>query len=535
MGANGLWLWAVAATLLLLGGGGSGGVSGVEAGRVLSIFYFSGRSHFLVIETLLKELAKRGHQVDVVSHFPQKKPLPNYRDFSLAGSYPSMVNHWTFEQLQNFHFLKLMTWMWEENVEICRKVMEHPVMKQLAESREKYDVVLVEILGSDCTYGYAYKVGAPVIGITTLVGLPWGQDRVGNPDNPAYVPGALLPFTSQMSLWERTLNTLGQLYAVWGEKLRGRRLNDLLLREHLGADMPSLSELIERNTSLVMVNSHFSLNGARPAVPGYVEVGGMNVDPNPGPLPEPFRSFLDGAGAAGAVLVSFGSLVPGEKLPPKQLQAFLKVLGALPQRVVWRVNASRVPGGLPRNVIGSTWIPQQALLSHPNMRAFVTHGGLGGTHEAVHWGVPTVTIPFFSDQHQNGFLMQQHGAGRVLQFDDITEDSLRQALHAVLNDPSYRESAKRLSEQFRDRPQEPLETAVWWTEYVMRHRGAPHLRSAAVGLSWVQLWLLDVGAVLAAILAMLATILWATVSTFTNCLFSKAKDRASKTNKAKRK
>ncbi|GLH07826.1 UDP-glucuronosyltransferase 1-6 [Gryllus bimaculatus] len=167
------------------------------------------------------------------------------------------------------------------------------------------------------------------------------------------------------------------------------------------------------------------------------------------------------------------------------------------------------------------------------MRAFVTHGGLGGTHEAVHWGVPTVTIPFFSDQHQNGFLMQQHGAGRVLPFDHITEDSFRQALHAVLNDPSYRENARRLSEQFRDRPQAPLDTAVWWTEYVMRHRGAPHLRSAAVGLSWVQLWLLDVGVVLAAILAMFAAILWAAVRTFTNCLFSKAKDRASKTKKAK--
>jgi len=38
----------------------------------------------------------------------------------------------------------------------------------------------------------------------------------------------------------------------------------------------------------------------------------------------------------------------------------------------------------------------------------------------------------------------------------------------------------------------PLETAVYWTEYVIRHKGAPHLRSAAVGMLWYQYYLIDV-------------------------------------------
>jgi glucuronosyltransferase len=38
----------------------------------------------------------------------------------------------------------------------------------------------------------------------------------------------------------------------------------------------------------------------------------------------------------------------------------------------------------------------------------------------------------------------------------------------------------------------PLETAVYWTEYVIRHKGAPHLRSAAVGMPWYQYYLIDV-------------------------------------------
>jgi len=61
---------------------------------------------------------------------------------------------------------------------------------------------------------------------------------------------------------------------------------------------------------------------------------------------------------------------------------------------------------------------------------------------------------------------------------------------------SYRQNAQKFSRLFRDRPQTPLETAIFWTEYVIRHGGAPHLRSAALDLAWYQYLLLDVIAVI---------------------------------------
>jgi glucuronosyltransferase len=61
----------------------------------------------------------------------------------------------------------------------------------------------------------------------------------------------------------------------------------------------------------------------------------------------------------------------------------------------------------------------------------------------------------------------------------------------------YRENAQRLSRIYRDQPLTPLEQAVFWTEYVIRHKGAPHMRSAALDLTWYQYFLLDVIAVLA--------------------------------------
>jgi glucuronosyltransferase len=41
-----------------------------------------------------------------------------------------------------------------------------------------------------------------------------------------------------------------------------------------------------------------------------------------------------------------------------------------------------------------------------------------------------------------------------------------------------------------------MDTAIYWTEYVIRHRGAPHMRTAGADLPLYQYLLLDVIAVI---------------------------------------
>ena len=55
---------------------------------------------------------------------------------------------------------------------------------------------------------------------------------------------------------------------------------------------------------------------------------------------------------------------------------------------------------------------------------------------------------------------------------------------------------KKMSALSKDEPESPLNRAVWWAEYVLRHNGAKHLRSAALDLAWYQYLLLDVAAFL---------------------------------------
>lgn len=51
--------------------------------------------------------------------------------------------------------------------------------------------------------------------------------------------------------------------------------------------------------------------------------------------------------------------------------------------------------------------------------------------------------------------------------------------------------------RFKDRPQKPVDTAVWWVDYVMRHEDTSFLRPLAISLTWYQRRQLDVWGFLA--------------------------------------
>ncbi|KAI8883839.1 glycosyltransferase family 1 protein [Backusella circina FSU 941] len=60
------------------------------------------------------------------------------------------------------------------------------------------------------------------------------------------------------------------------------------------------------------------------------------------------------------------------------------------------------------------WAPQVAVLFHPSVQLFVSHGGFGSCIEALYTGVPTVFFPFFGDQTGNAMMLKRANVGEVL-------------------------------------------------------------------------------------------------------------------------
>lgn len=55
----------------------------VNSAKILGIFFSTSHSHFLLGNSLLKELAARGHEVTMISYFDQQPPVKNYRTIRL--------------------------------------------------------------------------------------------------------------------------------------------------------------------------------------------------------------------------------------------------------------------------------------------------------------------------------------------------------------------------------------------------------------------------------------------------------------------
>lgn len=69
--------------LLLVGTLIAGNV--INGYKILGIFPTTGRSHYITGGALMKGLAAAGHEVTVISPFPQDKPVKNFRDINTDG------------------------------------------------------------------------------------------------------------------------------------------------------------------------------------------------------------------------------------------------------------------------------------------------------------------------------------------------------------------------------------------------------------------------------------------------------------------
>lgn len=73
------------------------------------------------------------------------------------------------------------------------------------------------------------------------------------------------------------------------------------------------------------------------------------------------------------------------------------------------------------------------ILGHPNVKVFISHGGMLGTIEAIYNGKPIVVIPQFGDQAHNARKLERKGVGVFLDMRDATEEAINAALAKALD------------------------------------------------------------------------------------------------------
>lgn len=74
------------------------------------------------------------------------------------------------------------------------------------------------------------------------------------------------------------------------------------------------------------------------------------------------------------------------------------------------------------------------IAGHPATKLFISHGGLLGSQESIHCGVPILGVPLFADQALNLGELKKRGVAEVINYYDFNEVNLYTTVNKIIND-----------------------------------------------------------------------------------------------------
>ncbi|KAL1461764.1 hypothetical protein WDU94_013636 [Cyamophila willieti] len=501
----------------------------LHGARILVLLPVPIRSHYSQIEILLDTLATRGHQVTLYSPFPARSNLTNlhhvYVEMEEAKRAIASMNH--FDMLDNgllgdtsfLSSLQYQLTMYQISLGMSKDILQHPVIRDLLKSDAKFDLIIAEFFfGQEPLAVFGHKFQAPMISHFSHSTPSHVFHSMGTPNLYSYMPDFHLALPTRMNFIQRLQNTLFGVFNPLALAWWYYPAQDLLMREIAGTFTPPLPyiQTLLHNISATLVYSDPMLEYPRAQIANLVPVGGIHLKTSQ--LPKDLVKLMSqSVSPHGVILVSFGSMVSPSKMSPSLRDSLVRAFARTGLTVLWRWEGEPIEN-LPSNIHLRNWVPQQDVLAHTNCRMFISHGGVSSILETLHYGVPIVGVPLFNDQTANIKHVVELGAGVLLSYFNMTEESLSWATSTILNDSSYKRNAQAAAQRFNDRQMPPLHNAIWWVEYVLRHHGAPHLRSAFDHLSWTEFLLLDVLAFVLGVLLMILYLLLRIARVVKSCL-----------------
>lgn len=249
----------------------------VHGYNILGIFSYPAKSHYTVFDPLMVELANRGHSVTVYNTFPKDYQILNYREVDIKKCF-SLPDVLTVGQMVDFGGALALPKAFSNFMPKKHEIFDCRPLVQLANSTEKYDVLITETFFQDFFQFFGYHLKTPVITFHSNTPLPWMSDQLALPDNPSYIPHSYEDFPAKMTFVQRLQNTVYYLMSLILYKYQSEAVCDEFARDFFGPSIPPLKEVV-KNVSLLFLYTHFSFNGARPLVPRVVEVAGLNFKP----------------------------------------------------------------------------------------------------------------------------------------------------------------------------------------------------------------------------------------------------------------
>lgn len=108
--------------------------------------------------------------------------------------------------------------------------------------------------------------------------------------------------------------------------------------------------------------------------------------------------------------------------------------------------AEHIPSALPEGFFHATYAPYRRLL--PRLSAFIHHGGIGSTSQALLAGVPQLIRPVAYDQFDNSARAVNLGVGKEILVKDYTVDHVAKTLRVLVSEEQMRDRCRQVPRHF---------------------------------------------------------------------------------------
>uniref|UniRef100_A0A0N5AEB0 glucuronosyltransferase n=1 Tax=Syphacia muris TaxID=451379 RepID=A0A0N5AEB0_9BILA len=371
---------------------------------------------------------------------------------------------------------------------LCKSLLKDEQMLQTLKA-EKFDIGISEAT-SFCGFALFEMIGLKnYIGASAIV-MPEGiSEYFGAINLPSFVPAAISSLSDTMSYSERLKNVFMHLLTKYALLYVEKPAAHKELFKLLPASVER-GDLFARS-SFYFVNAEEFLEFPRPISHKIIYIGGIAVA-KPLPLNKEFKLIMESA-KKGVILISFGSIAKSSLMKNETKKAFVETFKQFPDvNFIWKYETDDdVASDLP-NVYKKKWVPQNDLLNHPNMKAFVTHSGLNSVTESVYAGVPLICVPLFGEQMRNARMAERRGVAVVLDKNNLNKEVITETIKVIMHDTKYQTNAKHLTEKIKNKPMPPEERIIKYTEFAAKFGPLKDLNYAGEKLNFIQYYLLDI-------------------------------------------
>jgi len=250
--------------------------------NILVLYPGSGRSHKIAVMPIVEELAKRGHQITVISAYPTSVLSDNIHDIVLPES-ADFFNNMPFSRFdsQKAGFMEQIELFIQEFLAQIRvgyeSMMKHPEFQQILKDR-KVDLIIHDGLFSEYCRVISHHLRVPSIAhYSTASTTPINLSPMGATADFASVPTILSSFEGQMSFFERMANMLQSEISEMFYKYSVLSSIDEIIQKDF-PDSPSVEEL-GKETSLAIINSHPVTSWPRSLPPTVISIGALHTRP----------------------------------------------------------------------------------------------------------------------------------------------------------------------------------------------------------------------------------------------------------------